>query len=87
MHFKDKKYDNSTLKALGIKHGVRQVERSHFVDEDGDIREDMAMYMREERRHSDNDFVQKLFDALIWMRCLAADPDNKWSLTTYIFWA
>lgn len=79
------KYKNSELKKQGIKHGVREVERSYIVDEDGEVVED-DVYWREDRRHFENDCLQKVANVLVWMRCLAADPDDMYSLKNWLCW-
>lgn len=68
---KDVKFVNSSLRAKGIKHGVIPVERSHFVDANGELREDV-MQWKEDRKHFSNPCLQKMTGCLVWFRCIPA---------------
>jgi hypothetical protein len=74
---------SSALKAQGIKHGVREVERSHYVDENGEIREDRMLW-REDRRHSENKCMQRVASVFVWLRCLPEDPDDVLTVKHYL---
>jgi len=82
---KDVKYVNSDLKKKGIKHGVHEVERSHYVDEDGNIREE-EMHYREDRRHFKSNCLQCFSSCLVWLRCLPKDPDDMLSIKNWLLW-
>jgi hypothetical protein len=68
---KDVKFVNSNLRAKGIKHGVIAVERSHFVDADGELREDV-MQWQEDRKHFSSPCLQSMTGCLVWLRCIPA---------------
>lgn len=71
---------SSALTAQGIKHGVVQVERSHFVDEDGELHEDQ-IFWREERRHFKSNFLEKISGCLVWLKLIPDEPDEMWTVT------
>jgi len=74
----------------GFKYGVRFVERSHFVDENGELWEDQ-MQMHEEHhceeiRYSENKFLQAVAKCLVWLRCIPLDPTDFRTMKTSFLW-
>ena len=82
---KMEKYASKTLRSKGIKHGVRNVERSHFIDDEGDFNEE-GCHWREDRKHFQNPCLQVVANVLVWMRCLPADPEDMLKLKNWLLW-
>lgn len=78
-------YASSHLRSMGIKHGVRVVSRAHFIDEDGDLRED-RMVFAEDRRHSSLAWQQNGARLMIWLRCMPPDPEDMFAIKNWLLW-
>lgn len=82
----DKAFVNASLREQGIKFGVKQVSRTHFLDEDGEFHED-EMQFAEDRNHFKSPCANAFAKCLVWLHCIPPDPEDMFGLKNWLLWA
>ena len=77
---------NTVLASRKAIHGLRLVERSHYVDEEGDVKEDEVLWRGEDKDYSENPVLRFIARCLVFVKLLPRDPADFGSLKCWVAW-